>query len=266
MNRVCASLIGAVSAIAFIQAASAADLPIRAPAIAPAPVPVFSWSGCYIGGNVGAASLHSDFVTIVDPGNHFGLQANVNAVGAAGTGSDHDIGFIGGGQVGCNWQFAPNWVFGIEGDFNGLTSEAEVIGNAATTLGPASVTNSLKASWLATVRPRIGYAFDSSLVYMTGGVAFAHFKFAQTYSEPNWPAYGNSEASKTITGWTIGAGYEYAFTGNWSVKLEYLYAQFDSTILNDWLMVTSTGTSNMFHGTASGFDMNIVRVGLNYRF
>ena len=168
--------------------------------------------------------------------------------------------------MGCNFQYGPNWVLGIEGDFNGLTSEAEVIGNAATTLGPASVTNSLKASWLATVRPRIGYAFDRSLIYVTGGVAFARFTFRQTYNEPNWPAYGSSEVSKSDTGWTIGAGYEYALSGNWSVKFEYLYAKFDTTILNDWLMVTSTGSSNMFHGSASGFDLNIVRVGMNYKF
>lgn len=266
MRRLSSAVILGISIIVRSQLASAADLSVKAPSYAPSAPPVYNWSGCYLGANVGGASLHSDFVTVVDPGSHFGLQSNVNALGVAGTGSDEHIVLIGGGQVGCNWQFAHNWVIGIEGDFNGLSSEAQVTGSANTTLGPATVTNSLQETWLATVRPRIGYAFDRSLIYVTGGVAFAGLKFKQTYNEPNWPAFGSSEVSKSDPGWTIGAGYEYALADNWSVKFEYLYAKFDTTIPNDWLMVTSTGTSNMFHGSTSSFDLNIVRVGMNYKF
>jgi len=266
MRRLSASLIGAVYAVAFAQIASAADLPRQASAYPPAHPPAFSWSSCYAGVNDGAAWNHVDFASTVDPGTHFSLTSNVAAVGAAGTGaSNGHVGFVGGGQVGCNWQ-TGSFVFGLEGDLNGLTPKAEFAGNAVTTLGPVSVTNSVETRWLATVRPRLGYAPYRSFVYLTGGVAFARFKFTQTYSEPNFPAFGSSEVSDTKTGWTIGAGYENAFTNNWSAKIEYLYARFDSTIGNNWLLVTPIATSNEFHSSASSLNLNIVRVGLNYKF
>jgi len=265
MRRSSIAVIAVISTVALVQIASAADLPRKAPP-APPPPPVYSWTGCYVGVNAGAAWSHAEFTTTLDPGTHFSVPANLAAVGAAGTGSASDTGFIGGGQAGCNWQ-TGSFVFGLEGDINGLTPNAEVTGNSLPPINarPGTVTNSVETSWLATVRPRVGFAFDRSLIYVTGGVAFAHFKYTETYSEPTFPAFGTSEVSQTKTGWTIGGGWEYAFTNNWSAKAEYLYARFGS-IGNDWLMVTSTGSSNQFHGSASELNLNIFRVGLNYKF
>ena len=156
-------------------------------------------------------------------------------------------------------------MFGVEGDFNGLTTKAAVTGDTVTTLGFVSVTNSVETSWLATVRPRLGYAPYRALVYLTGGVAFARFKFTQTYAEPNFPAFGSSEVSDIATGWTFGGGYEYAVTDRLSAKIEYLYARFN-TIGNDWLLVTPIATGNQFHGSAADLKLNIFRVGLSYKF
>jgi len=265
MYRPAAPLIGAACALAFTQFASAADLSDWAPVYTSARPPAFDWSGCYVGVNAGAAWNHAKFSTTVDQGTHYSLASNTALVSAAASGSGSgDAGFIGGGQVGCTWQ-KGSLVFGVEGDFNGLTAKTSVTGDTVTTLGAVSVTNSIETSWLATVRPRVGYAPYRGLVYLTGGVAFARFKFTQTYSEPSFPAFGGSEVSATTTGWTFGGGYEYAVTDSLSAKIEYLYARFNA-FGNDWLLVTPIATSNQFHGSAADLNLNILRVGLSYKF
>ena len=265
MHRLCALLVGAACAMTLAPLASAADLQREEPIFINARPPAFAWSGCYLGLNTGVAFDHANFATTVDQGSHFFLASNVAAVGAAGTGiSNGQVGFTGGAQAGCNWQ-RGSLVFGLEGDFNGLAPKAEFTGNATTTLGPASVTNSITTSWLATVRPRVGYAPYRALVYVTGGAAFARLKFEQSYSEPDFPASGNSAAVDVKAGWTIGAGYEYAFANNWSARAEYLYARFNSATNNDWLLVTPIATSNQFHGSASNLNLNLLRIGLNYK-
>src|SRR5690349_20993910 len=186
MHRPAAPLFGAACVLALTQVAPAADLSRWVPTYTSERPPAFNWNGCYAGVNVGAAWNHADIATTVDPGSHFSLASNIGLVGAAASGSGSgDVGFIGGGQAGCNWQ-KGSLVFGLEGDFNGLTPKARVTGDTVTTLGPVSVTNSVKTSWLATVRPRVGYAPYRALVYLTGGVAFARFKFTQSYAEPTF--------------------------------------------------------------------------------
>ena len=265
MHRLCALLVAAIWTTALEPNASAADLQREGLVYLNARPPAFAWSGCYVGLNTGVAFDHVGFATTVDQGSHFFLAPNVAAVGAAASGtSNGQVGFIGGAQTGCNWQ-TGSLVFGLEGDFNGLAPKAEFTGNGTTTLGPVSVTNSISTSWLATVRPRVGYAPYRTLVYVTGGIAVARFKFGQTYSEPNFPASGSSDAVDVKAGWTIGAGYEYAFANNWSARFEYLYARFNSAANNDWLLVTPIATSNQFHGSAGDLNMNILRVGLSYK-
>jgi hypothetical protein len=127
-----------------------------------------------------------------------------------------------------------------------------------------AITNSVKTSWLATVRPRVGVAIDRSLLYVTGGLAVTNISYTQTYADTLFAAVGSSSASQTKSGWTIGAGWEYAFTNNWSAKIEYLYAQFSSLDAIGGI-VSTTGGTNVLHGSVD-LRENIVRVGLNYRF
>jgi len=150
-------------------------------------------------------------------------------------------GFVGGGQIGYNWQGASPLVLGIEADFQGT-------GQSRTdTVGAFSLEQ--KLPWFGTVRGRIGYAFDRVMLYATGGLAYGDYKL--TVSGPG----GSASDDATKTGWTVGGGVEWMFAPQWSTKLEYLYID---TGDRD---VTLFGVP--FTGRAKD---NIVRVGLNYHF
>src|SRR5262249_38595661 len=123
-------------------AAQAADLP--RPVYKAAPPAYFTWTGCYIGGSVGGASARGRLTTSLDSCTHLGVPANLDAVGAAGTGSDRDTSFIGGGQVGCNYQTGA-FVLGVEGDFSGLSTRPTITRTGVlSTLDTFSITNSVK--------------------------------------------------------------------------------------------------------------------------
>src|SRR5689334_14791758 len=111
------TIVAAAAAIAFAGgSAVAADLPVRAPYYKAPQGGYFNWTGCYIGGNVGAASARGKFTTAVDSGSHLSVPTNLDRVSAAGTGSDRDTALIGGGQVGCNFQ-REYFTLGVEADF-----------------------------------------------------------------------------------------------------------------------------------------------------
>jgi outer membrane immunogenic protein len=215
-----AALILSVPGSAF-----AADLPVKAPMMAP--VAVYNWTGLYIGANVGWGWGHSTF--------------DITTPFVTGTTADPS-GVIGGGQIGYNWQISPNWVFGIEGDFQGSGQKGDF------TLAPAGflpITGTDKLSWFATLRGRVGYAVDRWLVYATGGAAWV--KSELTNSTAN--------STNTSSAWTIGGGVEAALSGNWSAKLEYLYID--------------TGNMDSTTGVFTERDRvhdNIFRAGINYRF
>jgi outer membrane immunogenic protein len=225
----------AAGTVACVFSAQAADLPVR-PAPAPmAPVvyapQAYNWSGFYIGGNIGGGFADSSWS---DP-----FSGGYNRFDKGG--------FIGGGQIGVNAQF--NWlVVGVEGDFDwtGLTSS-----------GSDSFRNAInnKTEWTSTATGRIGAAFDRLLVYGKGGVAFAHDNSSLS------DVFGaTASTSMTRTGWTAGAGLEYALDRNWSTKLEYDYLGFGAEALN---LPTPA-----FPGYASNASLNVqeVKFGINYRF
>jgi len=235
-----------VGSIAFAAVAAgpamAADLAVKRPVYrAPPPVAVFTWTGCYIGGHIGGGWTRKT------------VSASELAPGISFTGSTS--GFLGGGQVGCNYQFASNWVIGIEGD----GSAAGIKGEATTTVLGITGTARAKTDWLASVTGRLGWAAGPLLVYAKGGVAWAGDKYSADI-----PIFDEHiTASETRTGWTVGGGLEYGFTNNWSAKVEYLYVNLGSF-------------DTIIPGTVAGFPDairvhhkytdNIVRVGLNYRF
>jgi outer membrane immunogenic protein len=221
--------------VAVVGSAQAADLPMR-PAPAPmAPVayapPVYNWSGFYIGGNIGGGFADSSWT---DPLS-------------GGTNSFNKNGFIGGGQIGYNLQY--NWfVIGLEGDFDwtGLKgSSADSIGDQIGT----------KTEWTATATGRVGAAFDRLLVYGKGGIAFAQNR--NTFTD----AFGVSAAStnNTRTGWTAGAGLEYALTQNWTAKLEYDYLGFGKETLN-------FATPNIIYASNASLNVQEIKAGINYKF
>jgi outer membrane immunogenic protein len=224
----------AAGVVACVYSAQAADLPMRPEPAPVAPVvyapPVYNWSGFYIGGNVGGGFADSSWT---DP-----------FTGANNT--FNKDGFIGGGQIGVNAQF--NWlVVGLEGDFDWTGLKAT---------GTDSALNLLteNTQWTSTVTGRIGVAFDRLLAYGKGGVAFAHDNDSM-----NDGAF-TASTSFTRTGWTAGAGLEYALAQNWTAKVEYDYLGFGSESLN-----LATPTTPVYTTNAS-LNVQEVKAGINFKF
>jgi outer membrane immunogenic protein len=215
-------------------AAHAADMAVKAP-IYKAP-PAFSWTGFYIGlsGGLVSQGSHVDaFFTAPTVQDSFGI-----------TGS----GFIGGGDVGYNWQFDPHWVIGVEADLSGTSLDD------SSSLGTLPFSSRLDA--LGTVRARFGYAFDRALLYATGGWAYGHVRNAVE----GGPGSLDGSTDRWESGWTAGGGLEYAITPNtWTVRVEALYVDLGSHTV-DFLFA---GNDCRF-----GFKNHytIGRLGVNYKF
>jgi outer membrane immunogenic protein len=221
--------------------ASAADLapaPLYTKAPAFVPAPVYNWTGFYIGGSVGYGwgSGAIDPRAIGTQNGEFPDGPGQVAAQIAGlTPSNTNLGgVLGGVQAGYNWQF-NRLVLGVETDFSG----ADIKGSASSNVNfpvvgfpPAAVATALTTSErlnsFGTLRGRAGFTvFDQVLLYVTGGFAFGQanssIAVAQTENTTDTFTPSAANASRTLTGWTVGGGGEWAFGGNWSVKAEYLY-------------------------------------------
>jgi outer membrane immunogenic protein len=272
MRRWSRVLVPAVSAVAFAQIASAADLALKAPAYAPPP---YTWTGWYVGLNAGAAWGHSDvnsaFSCPVPGFCPYNNPLNLAAFNAAGTGSLSDTAFIGGIQTGYNWQ-TGNLVAGAEVDFNSFNfhkaSSAGGLVPVPFTGESFVVTTDVKTDWLFTARGRLGWAIAPRwLAYATGGLALTEIKLANSFATTTAPPVaGASSSSTTKAGWTVGGGFETAVWGNWTVKAEYLYVNFGkvSTTLTTNTILFATATDNMT--TTADLRAHIARVGVNYKF
>jgi outer membrane immunogenic protein len=228
--------------IAFLASpALAADLPSRMP-ISPAPPPVAapsSWAGCYVGGNLG-------------PGWSFKRYANPSDSAVPGDrGTTTPNSFVGGGQVGCDYQTGP-LVLGVQAMFNW----SDMKGSFLDTVNPA-FTETVQVRSFTTVTGRLGYVvMPSTLVYVKGGGAWVRDNHADIVSATN---VVDATANVTRSGWTAGIGAEYMFAPNWTAFLEYNYLGF--------------GTDRVhFAGTVAPFSFEVeqnvqnVLVGVNYRF
>ena len=269
-----------VFAALFGARALAADMPVKAPP-APAAVP-YSWTGFYIGANVGYSwgkadsNFNADPVT-ADVGFSFPIP------GIAASDSLKPQGIIGGGQIGYNWQFSPNWVAGIEADWQDSGEKAShsltnpfsfVLGPPnppATVTGSALTNYEAKISWFGTLRGRIGYAWDNVMLYATGGLAYGEVQLGGTNTVSGtaagvpFLAITGIGHSKVNAGWTLGTGVEGALANNWTWKAEYLYMDLGSLDDPDIALgfVSASGGRVTTH---TNYADNILRVGLNYKF
>jgi outer membrane immunogenic protein len=237
--------------------AAAAELPTKA-----AQPPAYQWTGCYLGINGGAGASASDVTTTVGAGTYL-TATDPATVSADGSGSANDTKAIGGGQAGCNWQ-TNTVVFGLEGDFDYFSSNANFFNNTDTLAAgtPFVVGQSLTTNYLATVRPRIGIAADRNFAYITGGVAFTDASYTETYSDAAG-GVGSASASKFLAGWTVGAGWEYAWSEHWTLRFEYLFADFQATHASG--LITGPGGSNPLSGSGD-LVIQVARAGVNYKF
>jgi outer membrane immunogenic protein len=223
-------------ALAGTAHAFAADLP---PPIPPAPLPpaVYNWTGFYIGINGGYGTGRSNW--------------SDGPVGT--TGSFPTSGFLVGGTVGANYQIGE-YVFGIEGDgdWTNLNGNSGSTCGAISAVVPPPDSCQTQSQWLATVRGRLGYAFDRTLIYGTAGAAFGNI---QTGLNP--PAtYDNSIEA----GWTVGAGLEFGVTQNLTAKVEYLFVELPNGTC------TTAGNCGGAAGSIVSFNESIVRAGFNFKF
>jgi outer membrane immunogenic protein len=249
-------------------------------------VSIASWTGFYVGVNAGGTFSGSSTIALV-PSSDFGPFpsgfASAQAIGAYPTflSGRRTAGFIGGGQVGYNWQVGP-LVAGFEADIQGVPSSRNTV--SATLFNPApppanfsapvfgTATVGRRLDYLGTARGRLGVAFDRALFYATGGLAFGRtdLAYAGTIGFPIAPTVtlnGTSSVSRTSVGYTLGGGVEYAFWNNWSIKAEYLYydlGRHSTTIGGAFTnFVPATGGFSTVSVRDNG---HIVRAGLNYRF
>ena len=245
--------------------AMAADLPVKAPpVILP---PAFSWSGCYVGGNVGGIFGRDEFATYPA-----GVASAFNPGPNNHSYASNEAAFVGGAQVGCNWSVRSNWVFGVEADINGTSLKEGISTNYPdiTQTTPAAVwtahneTVTKEIPWLATFRARFGYTFGKTWLYATGGLAVAQVKAGLSYVSSPVLFSNIGSTNVTRTGWTAGAGIEQGIDNHWSVKAEYLYVD-----LGDFSFLspnTIPGVAGFAWGTDVKVREHILRVGLNYRF
>jgi outer membrane immunogenic protein len=226
--------------------AMAADMPIKAPPVAPVTAPTYNWAGFYVGGNVGYSWGNQSTAPVAVPGGTVSSTASINGV-------------IGGGQIGYNWQL-NKVVLGLEADIQGSGQKGNVNTNFLLGGVPTTGQASQNLDYFGTVRGRVGYAWDRSLVYFTGGWAYGNESFRGISA-----AIAPTDifvAPRTITdGWTVGGGLEWAFMDRWSAKIEYLYVDFGQDSRAQ-VIITAHGIT----ATTSDLTSNMVRVGLNYKF
>ena len=238
-------LLFGAAALTISSVANASDLPSKK---TPVSEPVatsksYDWNGAYIGINGGYGSSNSDINNI-----YFG--------GTPSPGDDGKLSMTGGlagGQLGYNYQ-SGNIVLGVEADLD----YASLKGNHLFDFGgnPVNLDGELKS--IGTVRARLGYAIDNLLIFATGGVAYGLTHATLTSVVP--PTISAS-GSKSYTGFTVGGGIEYGLSKNWTVKAEYLHADFGKR------SNTYVFTGDIAEATAdTSLKSNIVRVGLNYKF
>jgi len=239
MRRTVLMLLAATSlSFGFAQAAFAADMPARAPVYkAPAAVaPYFNWTGFYVGANIGGAWADTDIT------NGF----------TGTTWSPSGSSFIGGGQVGYNWQFNGPWVIGVEWDFDWSSSGSNSV--RAQIPGGNIIEANINPQWMTTVAGRFGYAVDTWLFYVKGGGGWVNTDF----NAVNVTTGASTSGSKTASGWLVGVGVEYAFSRNWSAKLEYDYLG-----LSSWSNPGNIIVPDQF--VVDGH-VQTFKAGINYRF
>jgi outer membrane immunogenic protein len=246
---------GIVAALVMSTAAQAADMAVKAPPMAP---PVYSWTGCYIGGNVGGAWHHAD--QTASRNIRGTIFATPYDLGSANSNGD----FIGGAQIGCDYQFAGKWVVGIQGMFDfGNTNSTGNLTDARLTAAFTNPYVTTRTRDLYTVTGRIGYLFTPQLLgYVKGGGAWTNTYTAIYSSAP--AAYLSESGSADRIGYTVGGGLEHMFAKGWSVFGEYNYADFGrKDIANIAGPLTTSGSATI---NATRLTMQTALFGVNYKF
>jgi outer membrane immunogenic protein len=237
----------------------------------------YNWTGFYAGGNAGYASGSSEIKSTVLNDRQYFNQADLTSINSNWRTTLHPNGFTGGLQGGYNWQTGP-WVFGAEVDGNGFSTVDRMSKTVPyPTILPFAYTVStrVETDWLVTFRPRIGWAENNWLFYVTGGLAVtdlhADWRFTDNVPGTLTPsAFGRASASATKVGPVGGGGIEIGLSPRWSVKAEYLYMSFGSVSAHSLIQANfrNDGGGPITIGTTHHANLNssLGRVGVNFRF
>jgi outer membrane immunogenic protein len=242
-QKLFAFLTAAGLSLALGQAALATDLPQRPVYKAPpimSPVPVYNWTGFYVGGNVGGAWGSVD----------------ITDVNTGASASPNNSGFSGGGQIGFDYQMGQ-WVIGIRNIFDGTS-----ISDGATLSSPLfSGTVNSKLSWFDALTGRVGYLVQPNLLlYGQGGAAWTSWNITANVNGVQVAEISGGNR----TGWTVGGGVEWMFVPQWSAFLEYNYMGFGTRSAAGQICLAGVAcTTDAFSGKA---DLQTVLVGVNYKF
>jgi len=263
-------LISSIAALGLIGTPAFAASPPAPPA------PVYSWTGWYVGGNIGygwgRASSDVNYFQAFVPGDT-NCSGSVDDLCINGSDAVNMNGLIGGIQAGYNWQ-SGNYLMGLEADFQASGQRGTRnfnIGYNNDSGGPNLVSNALisqteRMPWFGTVRGRVGYVTNQWLLYATGGLAYGRIEGNSSATTPGFfdflpgsgpcpglpfgglcPVWSSSGGDVTRFGWTIGGGAELALGGNWTAKFEYLFVDLGS------FDTTFTGLPGCFGGPVAGF-------------
>jgi outer membrane immunogenic protein len=217
--------------------AFAADLLV--PAVAPAR---FAWTGCYAGGNIGGGWGQK---VLTDSSEFLAL------LGGPSSADLNTSGYMLGGQIGCDYQFAAGWLLGVEGSATG----GNIGGRTLVTVPGDNATFKETTDFLSDATARVGYAWDRWLAYIKGGAAWA----GDRYSVFDAAQLYDAEGVESRLGWTVGAGVEWALWDAWSIKLEYDYYGFGTrnvTFIDN--------VSGAFGPVDVKQDIQVVKLGLNF--
>ena len=246
----------AVLGLAAAQPANAADLGI--PTTAPIVAPFYNWNGFYFGGNVGGGTGHTDYNSYLSSG---ALDF---------TGNYDSRGFVGGGQIGFNYKITPQMLIGVEADGDWSSINGTAYGCTVT----VCATGNTNLNDFGTVRGRVGYVSNNFLLYGTGGWAWSEAGTNRTINcvGATCAAGGAGTASALVGmvasssgtegGWAAGAGIEYGFLPNWTVRAQYLHLEFD----NVGRSFAYAGFPTAFRSTVASDGVETFTIGVNYLF
>jgi outer membrane immunogenic protein len=244
-------LLGAALLALGVAPVFAADMAVKARPMAP-PVMVYNWTGCYIGGNVGGGWAKTDQTRVT----------RLGVVAVADYGSSEGSDFIGGAQIGCDYQFAGNWVVGVQGMFDFGNIDSSHILPAFPTFGSANRTKDI-----FTVTGRIGYLFAPQVLgYVKGGGAWA--RIDHNILPPGGAGLSESATGIDRQGWTVGGGVEWMFAPGWSVFGEYNYMDFGRKDIGFVSAVTGGGfvAGAPSEVVSTRLTAQQALVGVNYKF
>jgi outer membrane immunogenic protein len=244
----------AALAVSLTGPAFAADLPMKSEVPV---VPRFSWTGCYLGGHVGGGRGSKDMTdpvflveeNLIGPGTTTGITTvNTTPTGA-----------VIGGEIGCDYQFSSHVVIGIEGTASGTTMKGSQIVSLHDSPPDVALVQA-NNDFLASVTGRIGYAFDTVLLYGRGGFAVAGDKYNVSGGTVAGSGVAfNFQGLDNRYGWIAGGGVDWAFTPHWSMNVEYDYYHFGSgNILMTDGISGSTGVVDVKQ------TVQVIKVGFNF--